>query len=115
MLGLVVFLCMDTTHELPQVNLAEKWTKLKAWSFQLNKKANNRKLCQSIMDKLYAVGQNLGRVINFRYVHLFAKSRSFSRAKLLSLKWKSQPKTLLDFPLPDFIYFYNGFENLVFH
>jgi hypothetical protein len=47
------------------------------------------------MDKLKLVGQNLGRVFNFRYGSLFALSISFRTTKLPSLKWKDQSKTPL--------------------
>ncbi len=47
------------------------------------------------MDKLQLTGQNLGRVFNFRSVHLHVAHLWRYQVKLLNLKLKTRPKQLL--------------------
>jgi hypothetical protein len=47
------------------------------------------------MDKLQLTGRNLGRVFNFRYVHLHAEHFWCFQVKLPNLKLKTLPKQLL--------------------
>ncbi len=47
------------------------------------------------MEKLQLKGQNLGKVLNFRFGHLHAEHFWCYQVKLPNLKLKTQPKQLL--------------------
>jgi hypothetical protein len=77
-----------------------------------------RFLCLNfIMDRLKLTGQNLGRVLFFRFDHLHAEHFLCYQVKLPNLKLKTQPKQLpgslpLVIALPDFIKSWSNLTNI---